>query len=354
MLSDCTNIKFPLRIDGEEPENDLEEQLGVLVEGIRNLTSILTTSSEYADGERRIEQLQSTWRLEDTGFSKLFNACKQMKNTLRLTSVEADNAFDELRRANQIASTAKLEEEKAKKKVCKLVKKNIELQAKNRILMTEVEDQKKHKKVIARSVRNFVRIVNEEQSIKSASSIPASKSSNLQYATSINSNEEDWEDISTVSSGLVTVDGCATIRFAESKAHKKEMYKEKIMRHNNVKVKCKKIMRHSNVLELSFPTKYVGIQFTSVLRTKGCHKGKEALRVCGFMGFDSTLNRQPAFGSRLVRVDGISLDKEQWKMENLVDYICEKNGPIQMSFCNELLTTAQIEHLKAGSKDLRI
>ena len=71
----------------------------------------------------------------------------------------------------------------------------------------------------------------------------------------------------------------------------------------------------------------------------------EALLVSGFMEFDDTLNRRPTFGARLVCVDGISVERE-WRMENLIDYICTKNGPTQMSFRNEFLTTAQVTQLK--------
>ena len=228
MLSDRTNINFPADKNVKGAQNDLEEQLEVLIEGIRSLTSVVTATSDYPHGEKRIEQLHSTWKLEETGFSKLFNACKQMKNTLRLTSAEVDNALEELRKTNQIACAAKNEEEKTKKKLLALEKENLELRKKNSILVTEVENHKKSKKVIAYSIRNFVRIIKEEQRVRSAVSIPTSKSSNLDGDTNITSYEDEWEEISTVSSGLVPDEGCATIRFAARMAPKKRIYQEKI------------------------------------------------------------------------------------------------------------------------------
>jgi len=334
MISEPTSA---MEVEIEEHPNDLREQIRVLTEGIRTLTSILTTPSECIDGVKRIEQLQSIWRLEDTGFSSLFNVCKQMQNTLHLTSLEADKYFDELRRVREIASTAEFEEEKMKKIVFTLEKEKIESQKKIRILINEVEDHKKDKKLVARSIRNFMSTINEKQNIvlvPSICSIPTPDVPDLQYSTSISSSEDGWGEISSASSGLVTDDGCATIRFPQREAH------------NSKRKSSKRIRRHGNVSEISFPSKYVGIQFSSVL-TKGYFKNKEDLLVCGFMGFDDTFNRRPPFGSRLVRVDEISLEREKWKMEDLVDYICTKSGPIQMRFCNEPLTTAQIEQLVA-------
>jgi len=156
MISDRNPNITPTQIESEEHPNDLRDQIRVLTEGIRTLTSVLITPSECPDGIKRIEQLQSTWRLEDTGFSSLFNACTQMQNTLHLTSLEADKNFEECQRVREIASAAKLEEEKMKKIVFTLQKEKLELQEQNLILVNEIEDHKKERKLIARSVRNFV------------------------------------------------------------------------------------------------------------------------------------------------------------------------------------------------------
>jgi len=81
-------------------------------------------------------------------------------------------------------------------------------------------------------------------------------------------------------------------------------------------------------------------------KSPGRNEAKELLLVCGFLGFDDKRNRRPTFGARLVCVDGISVEREQWKMANYVDHICRMTGPTQMSFKNEFLTTAQISQLK--------
>jgi len=139
------------------------------------------------------------------------------------------------------------------------------------------------------------------------------------------------------SSALVTDEGCATVRFTKRQGRK--------IKRENGNFRSKKKKRQRNVLEISFPSKNVGIQFTSVSK-KSSAKGGETLNVCGFMGFDDSLNRRPTFGARLVCIDGISIEREEWNMENFIDYVCAKSGPTQMSFRNEFLTTAQIAQLK--------
>ena len=228
-----------------------------------------------------------------------------------------------LRRVGEIASTTKIEEEKMKKKIFTLQKEKKELQKKNGILInvdTITKDRKR--------------------SVSLISSIRTPDFLDLQYSTSITSSEDSWGDISSASSELLTDYGCASIRFPEREALKSESNHQ-----------SEKITRHSNVSKMSFPSMHVGIQFSSVL-TKESFKDEEDLLVYGFMGFNGTLNRRPTFGSRLVGVDEISLERGKWKMEDLVDYICLKNGSIQMRFCNEPLATAQIEQLVATVNDV--
>jgi len=360
----CSNV-----IECDENPKNLTEEVRVLVEAIRLLTKIVTTanpsSAESLDAEKQIELLHSKWRLEDTGFPKLLNACKQMQDALGLTSLEADRALDDMQRANEAAARAKVEEEKKRKKIYSLRVEKKELQKKNQILVREVEDHKKQKKLIARSIRKFVDSMKEQHSnkdntsssnneknfpqleyITSASTSESCTSSSnveknvphLQYVTSV-STSEDSEDPLTGSSALVTDEGCATIRFTQRQGRK--------IKRENGNFRSKKKIRQRNVLELSFPSKNVGIQFTSVSKKYPRKKGtSEALLVCGFMGFDDSLNRRPTFGARLVCIDGISIEREEWNMENFIDYICAKSGPTQMSFRNEFLTTAQIAQLK--------
>ena len=57
-----------------------------------------------------------------------------------------------MRRIRDIASTAKIEEEKMKNEIFTHQKEKIELQKKNRILVNEVADQKKDKKVVGYSI----------------------------------------------------------------------------------------------------------------------------------------------------------------------------------------------------------
>jgi len=343
IISDRSTNEYFTHSEYEEQQNDLKEQVEVLSEGIRYLTSILATPLDYSEDERQIEKLQSKWRLEDTGFSSLFNTCKQMKNTLRLTSLEADRDLDELRRVAETLFKAQVGEEKMRKKVFTLQKEKIELQEKNRILINKAKMHKKQKKVIARIARSFGNVgntINEEQNVTS-----------LSDTTIIVPRSTSASSTLSVSSGLVTDDGCATIRFPTKvdKNDGKKNYRKKKMNRSNIfkKFHRKEKMNHSNILELSFPSKHVGIQFSNVNHEDGCNPPSEILLVCGFLGFDDTMNCRPEFGSRLVRIDKISLERERWNMEDFVDYICGKSGLTTMSFYNEPLTTAQIEQLVA-------
>jgi len=265
----------------------------------------------------------------------------------------ADKAFDDVQRATDAAAVKDIENKMKSEKIFTLQEEKLELERKNQILMGEVKDNKKQKKVIARSVRKFVNAMNEGHTSSSAPTTPNNQGLGLNnipqlqyitsispsFSTSLSTSEEDSEELS---SPLVTDDGCATVRLAQRQ-------RRKIKRESVSSIRSKKKIRQRNVLELKFPSKNVGIQFTAVSQKSSGSKSKdakEALLICGFLGFDDTLNRRPTFGSTLVCVDGISVEKEGWKMENLIDYICAKKGPLQMSFRNEFLTTAQIAQLK--------
>lgn len=271
--------------------DDLKDQLTVLTEAIRILTRIVTTSnpnpcsSESFDAEKRIEELHLAWKLEETGFSKLFNACKQMQNSLRLTSLEADKAMDDVQRASELAVVRDVEDEARREKIFVLERENLELQMKNQILMGEMKTCKRQKKVIARSVRKFVNVMNEGQTSNSAPTSPIIQGlglntiSQMQYGTSrstrltttISTSEEDSEEISTTSSSsLVTDDGCATVRLAQRQGRNSK-------REQVSNIRSKKNLRQRNVLELSFPSKNVGIQFSSVAQKSFGRKKKKGV-----------------------------------------------------------------------------
>jgi len=248
------------------------------------LTKIVTTdpsSTESFDAEERIEILNLKWKLEHTGFPKLLNACKQMQDSLRLTSFEADRALDDAQRASEAAAQAEVEAQQRKKKIYSLHREKIDLQKKNKSLMEQ-------KKLIARSVRKFVDAMTEEHNGGTATlSLTTQKSVSrlqliddmneenndriistspdaqknipqLQYVTSGSTSEEGSEDASTVSSSaLVTDDGCATVRFTQRLGRKCKI--------ERVNFRTKNKIRQRNVLELSFPSKNdIGLQFSTV------------------------------------------------------------------------------------------
>lgn len=364
----CDNNESSRCTNANEDPNDLKDQLCALMEGLQTLTRIVTTvdtSSQYCDDVERIEELRSAWKIEDTGFSGLYNACRQMKDTLSITSMEANEALIEVQRTGKIAISAKASRDKIKKKANALQKENSKLRNKNHLLAMELRNQSKQKKLIARSVRNFMNTFMDEHQAETrdSSTLVPTHAPPLPDSSNDNSSEEDWEEISNASSGssLVTDDGCATVRLAQRKSKEARFARRQGMRWvsgggsrggvGSGIIPTKNIMRQKNELDLSFPSKHSGILFCTV-STKSTTKkySSQALLVCGFSKFDDTLNQQPMFGSRLVFVDGISCKK--WKMETLNDYVSSKHGPMQMSFRNELLTKTQIEQLKESSKSI--
>jgi len=378
------------KITQDENPYELKEQLGVVVEAIQILADIIVDDNNASNslscvdlrGYKRMEQLQSEWKLEETGFARLFNACKQMQNTLRLTSLEADEALKDAQRSNNIACAAKYQAEKLTKEVDELQRENSNLQQKNYVLLEKLQKESHQKKVMKRSIRNLLvdvskgngcelsSIIGMKENIPYVSNTPSPMrmKENIPSLSIVtpDSTSVEWEEVISPlsSSSLVTDDGCATVRFPLKQVRRK----------GKVKHTTKNNFRQSNVLELSFPSKETGLQLTPIPVKSPVSKGKMQkkgffsnnssneekeevlLLVSGYMGFDETLHdRKPTFGSRLICIDGISVEQEKWTMEDYIDYICDKHEgrPMQMSFRNELLTTSQFEQLKRDGKTLK-
>ena len=165
----------------------------------------------------------------------------------------------------------------------------------------------------------------------------------------IDSVEEEWEEISnTPSSSSFVTDGCATLRLAQNREIKATFVQRHglgSMRRKGI-LPTKNIMMQKNEFDLSFPTNKCGIMYCAVQVESSAGTDYDALLVRGLTDdFDESLNKKPMCGSRLVCIDGVSLEREHWTIEKIVDYIALKNGPIQMSFRNKMLTKTQIKKL---------
>jgi len=60
--------------------------------------------------------------------------------------------------------------------------------------------------------------------------------------------------------------------------------------------------------------------------TDESHHPNSAFLICGFAGFDSILNKRPPFGSRLVSIDDVSLERGSWTFSSLKKCIKAKSS----------------------------
>ena len=69
---------------------------------------------------------------------------------------------------------------------------------------------------------------------------------------------------------------------------------------------------------------------------------KHYVLVCGFEGFDNTSNnRRPSLGARLVGFDGISIERGPWTFEAVHKAIKARGRPLTLTFRDDYLTTEQ-------------
>lgn len=79
----------------------------------------------------------------------------------------------------------------------------------------------------------------------------------------------------------------------------------------------------------------------------------DAVLVCGFVGFDdSSGNKRPKLGARLVAFDGVSLEAGAWTFQSVRKAIQARRRPLTLSFRNDFLTTAQRKILTKAVKDM--
>ena len=80
---------------------------------------------------------------------------------------------------------------------------------------------------------------------------------------------------------------------------------------------------------------------------------KHNVLVCGFNGFDNTSgNRKPSLGARLVGFDGMSIERGPWTFEAVRSGIKARGRPLTLTFRDDYLTTEQRAILTKAAHDV--
>lgn len=328
----------------------------------------------------QLDRLLQSWKLEQTGFPRLYNACRQLKENFHLTAIETDEAIQDIQMSRQLLTKEKNMGCKMKKVINKLCKENKELRKQNAALKSELKCCKAEKRMIVRSVRDY--FVKSKSSPKSNRTILSSDSrtrnkennnSSCIDANMTNSHPEVMElglkktgDCTNVESttcssedeterqfesrtptsntniNTTTSVGCATLRLYEKQKSKFSIFKS-IRSAPPVK---------PNVYELQFTTTYPGLQF---LRIPPISKVDTIplFLVCGYAGYTHHHShpQRPAYGARLVIINTHSLEHEDWSMGDLATYVKKNKESLNMGFRNDTISDQNMKLLKTRSEE---
>jgi len=109
-------------------------------------TSLL---DDIGDDEQQIDDLE----FPGTNFSALLNACQQLRESLRLASVEASSAVEDLTAANENMLKTEKRMAKAEKHICKLWEENCAMRK-------TLKQSKAEKRVLVKEVKSLMGVVN--------------------------------------------------------------------------------------------------------------------------------------------------------------------------------------------------
>lgn len=144
-------------------------------------TSLL---DEIGDDEQQIDDLD----FPGTNFSTLLNACQQLRESLRLTSIEASSAVDDLNEANERVAKCEKRMSKAEKHICKLWEENCAMRK-------TIKQNKAEKRVLVKEVKSLMGVVNAtSQKLRDMSAlqeIPASRAQNGDGSPTCTPSEEE-------------------------------------------------------------------------------------------------------------------------------------------------------------------
>jgi hypothetical protein len=139
-----------------EEYRDVTEQLIALTDAITLLTRCMSSSHKDATLNTDLDQLLKHWKLEQTGFPSLYNACSQLKENLHLTTIEADKVVDDIQALSQLLAEEKRAGLKMKKIIQKVCKENRDLRKQNSSLLSQLKRCKAENKIMAQSLRGRI------------------------------------------------------------------------------------------------------------------------------------------------------------------------------------------------------
>lgn len=125
-------------------------------------TSLL---DDIGDDEQQIDDLE----FPGTNFSALLNACQQLRESLRLASVEASSAVEDLTAANENVFKTEKRMAKAEKHICKLWEENCAMRK-------TLKQNKAEKRVLVKEVKSLMGVVNAtSEKLRDMSSVPQAR-----------------------------------------------------------------------------------------------------------------------------------------------------------------------------------
>ena len=339
---------------------EVTTEVGILIEAINLLTASIITSGRgvkqydtenYVD--KRLEQLQREWKLEETGFVRLHNSCMQLKQSLQLVAVEADEAVNDFNRVNNLLLHEKLKVESMKMTTKKICDENDKLRRRNKELEDLLKQQREEKSQILRAVRKFIRKMREERD-EIYSNYEISLSSHLKNLHVDKMKRSDRKYPSCYLPSSVTDGGCATLRLEMKQKNKTQIHWYPCF--SDAKHLMKK---ETSLYRITFHTSSPGIQFLPLqsFQSNGAevnsnHRGN-SFYVCGFKGFRDGINKKPSFGARLIDIDGkCEDDLLNWTIADLVLHLKAKQGPIKMTFRDDPIPEEQMKLLKSRVGEL--
>lgn len=362
-----------------------QEQLSTLIDSIKLLSSKITRFNEVVVGQRvedstqvvrqflkiqpedtSLSEINKKWALEDTGFTKLANACEQMRNILASTYIEADKAFQIAQESQASAVESDMREQEMRKIVKKLWKENTRLKE-------EIHQKSHQNEVIIKSLKIIMkqnRTLSEEKVlavmdlhnriVSSAADQcheknqdPVFESSNgilekeALQSTIESTTKEDEDECCTDSTQSAT----SSMSCAESSAL------------DFVSDKSDWDTAQSGAYKIEFTNK-IGLQFQLVPISRSMNStsaiineieepcsaefspSSHSFLICGFRGYEKCNSTPPpSLGARLIALNDFSFERGNWTLTDVKDLISSTPKPVTLTFRDDPLDEIQNEIL---------
>ena len=356
--------------------NELQEQLDAMISATNALARLVkqtpaddaTTASTdasidqssvgLADDDMMLDQMVKRWRLEDTGFVSLYSSCKAMQSNLRLTRGEANAVVEELANVKTVASEAKSNLKTANKALNQLWEENVSLKLERKKLAREIKayvnrmEQEKQTEI-----ERAVSYITHEHSL---SSVSFDRSKTFDDELSLSSRSllmASPSDCSEGSAATVTIkDEAVPLGDLLSRSIKKagqkqrNIYKITVENRKEIGIMLLPVPVNPNKVRSQINDETSRNNFVGMNPLDGIGKlfrrPTDALFVVvGFSDVDACSNKRPLLGARLVAVDSLSLETGNWSLKEVAETIRSREGPVSLSFRNEIINDAQVEYL---------